>query len=65
MKWSENKQFLLLKYIVSDVYFGTQLTQITKNRNQTHVGLMKIAVSFGIEKCDVKKKINKFTKPFC
>jgi hypothetical protein len=54
MDWSDEKQFLLLKYIVNVVSVGPN-NSLYKNRNKRHDGLMEIAVSFGIEKCDVEK----------
>ncbi|KAK5647955.1 hypothetical protein RI129_002847 [Pyrocoelia pectoralis] len=65
MNWSDEKIISFLEmYRERSLLWGPTDAQY-KNKNKRHDGLMEIAVSFGIEKVEVEKKIKNLQRQFC
>ena len=57
MEWSDEQTISFIEMYRECSFLWDPIDSLYKNRNKRHDGLMKIAVSFGIGKCDVEKKI--------
>nr|XP_023028163.1 uncharacterized protein LOC111516218 [Leptinotarsa decemlineata] len=64
MDWSDEQTISFIEMYRERSLLWDPTDSLYKNRNKRHDGLMEIAVSFGIEKCDVEKKIKNLQSQF-
>ena len=57
MDWSDEQAIYFIEIYCERSFLWDPIDSLYKNRNKRHDGLMEMAVSFGIGKCDVDKKI--------
>ena len=62
MEYSDEQTISFIGMYRECSFLWDPIDSLYKNRNKSHDGLIKIAVSFGIGKCDVKK-IKKYLLP--
>ena len=64
MEWSDEQTISFIEMYRERSFLWDPIDSLYKNKNKRHYGLMEIAVSFGIEKCDVEKKIKNLQSQF-
>ena len=57
MDWSDEQTISFIEMYRERSFLWAPIDSLYKNK--MHDGLMEIAVSFGIEKCNVEKNLNK------
>ena len=63
MDWNDEQTISYIKMYLERSFSWYPIDSLYKNRNKRHYELIEIAVSFGIEKCNVEKKSVKCDTP--